>query len=423
MSLENYRVDMESCCKCSICRFVPMEQIKGYEHANVCPSVSRFNFNAYSAGGRLAMGVAKLEKRFEYDEKLLEVIYNCQVCGACDVACKYANDMDVIDPINEIRIRCVDEGQTLPALDKTIMSLEKQATMIPGARANRGNWAEGLDVRDYTKESTEVVFQAGCRTCFDKSLWKVARSTINLLKKAGVNIGIGAENEPCCGGRAYHMGYEKVFLKQAKQNADLFKKSGVKTLVTGCSECYHAFKVLYDKFDIKGDLEVLHTSEYFAHLIKEGKLKPTKEVNMTVTYHDPCHLGRLGEPYIHWKGKELPGPSRLFDPPREFMRGTYGVYEPPREVLRSIPGLKLVEMARIKEYAWCCGAGGGVRESNPEFADWTAKERVREAQTTGADALISACPGCEQGFASVTKKGGDSIMVYDIAELLDKAVE
>jgi Fe-S oxidoreductase len=219
------------------------------------------------------------------------------------------------------------------------------------------------------------------------------------------------------------MGYKEAFLKQGKKNADLFKKSGVKTLVTGCSECYHAFRVLYDKFEIRGDLEVLHTSEYFARLIKAGKLKPTKEVAMTVTYHDPCHLGRLGEPYIHWKGKELPGPSRLFDPPREFMRGTYGVYEPPREVLKSIPGLKLVEMDRTKEYAWCCGEGGGVRESNLEFADWTAIERIKEAETTGADAIVSACPGCEQSFASATKKDGNSIKVYDIAELLEKAVE
>ena len=78
-------------------------------------------------------------------------------------------------------------------------------------------------------------------------------------------------------------------------------------LVTGCADCYYAFKVLYDKFDLKGKLEVLHTTEYFDRLIKEGKLKPTRKVAVKVTYHDPCHLGRLGEPYIHWKGKPVPG--------------------------------------------------------------------------------------------------------------------
>ena len=126
-----------------------------------------------------------------------------------------------------------------------------------------------------------------------------------------------------------------------------------------CAECYHAFKVLYDKFGLKGNLEVLHTTEYFERLIKAGKLKPNKEVNLAVTYHDPCHLGRQGEPYIHWQGKQIPGQIILFDPPKEFRRGTFGVYEPPRDVLKSMPGVKLIEMERTKEYAWCCGAGGG----------------------------------------------------------------
>jgi Fe-S oxidoreductase len=202
----------------------------------------------------------------------------------------------------------------------------------------------------------------------------------------------------------------------------MIKKSGAEILVTGCADCYYAFKVLYDKFGMKGDLQVLHATEYLASLIRDGKLKPTKEVGIKVTYHDPCHLGRLGEPYIHWEGKPVPGHIRIFDPPKEFRRGTYGVYEPPRDVLKSIPGLKLVEMDRIKEYAWCCGAGGGVKETNPEFAKWTARERIEEAQSTGAEAIVTACPGCEQNFGATIKENGSSLKVYDVVELLEKAI-
>jgi Fe-S oxidoreductase len=121
------------------------------------------------------------------------------------------------------------------------------------------------------------------------------------------------------------MGYKSDFLDQALKNIDMLEKSGVKTLVTGCADCYHAFKVLYDRFEIKDDLEVLHTTEYLDRLIKQGQLKPVKKIALKVTYHDPCRLGRLGEPWIHWQGKEIPGPIRLFDPPREFMR-IYSVY-------------------------------------------------------------------------------------------------
>jgi len=145
-------------------------------------------------------------------------------------------------------------------------------------------------------------------------------------------------------------------------------------------------------------------------------------VDVTVTYHDPCHLGRQGEPWIHWKGKEIPGHIRVFEPHKEFRRGTYGVYEPPRDVLKSIPGLKLVEMVRIKEYAWCCGAGGGVNESNPDFSMWTAAERIKEAEATGASAIATTCPWCVKNFNGAIKETGSSLKVYDVIELLEKAI-
>jgi Fe-S oxidoreductase len=422
MALDDYRTDMDMCCRCSICKFVPLEKLKEIQHSYVCPSIARYNFHTYAGGGRMGIGIAMLEKELEYDDKLLEVIYNCQMCGACDISCKYAMDMEVLDPINEIRIKCVEEGNTVKALDGVIKGLRKQGTMIPGTKAGRGEWAKGLDVKDVTKQKAKVIYHAGCRVGYDKDMWKVAIATVKLLKKAGVDLGIAGENELCCGGRAYQMGYKDELLNQARQNMALIKKSGAEILVTGCADCYYAFKVLYDKFDLKGELEVLHTTEYLARLLKEGKLKPTRKVNIKVTYHDPCHLGRLGEPYIHWEGKPVPGHIRIFDPPKEFRRGTYGIYEPPRDVLTSIPGLKLVEMDRIKEYAWCCGAGGGVKETNPEFAKWTARERIDEATSTGAEAIVTACPGCERNFTDTLKENGSSLKVYDVVELLEKTV-
>lgn len=422
MSLEEYRSSMETCRRGSPCKFIPLEKVTGFDHVNVCPSIARYEFHSYCGGGRMVMGTALLEKRLDYTDKLLEVVYNCQMCGACDTSCKYSMDMEVIEPINEIRISCVESGHTHPALDKVINSLRKQGTMVPGARAKRGEWAAGLNIKDCTKEKVDVIFHVGCLTSYNKDMWKLARTTAKLLRKAGVNFGIAGENETCCGGRAYQMGYKEDFMNQAKKNMAMIKKSGAKTLVTDCADGYQAFKVLYDKHNLKGDLEVLHITEFLDRLIKEGKLKPKKKVDITVTYHDPCHLGRMGEPYIHWKGREVITDIRSFDPPKEYRRGTNGVYEPPRDVLKSIPGLKLVEMDRIKEYAWCCGAGGGVNETNPEFSLWTANERIKEAELTGATAIVTACPWCIKNFNEGISRKGSSLKVYDVIVLLEKAI-
>jgi len=167
---------------------------------------------------------------------------------------------------------------------------------------------------------------------------------------------------------------------------------------------------------------VLHISEYIDRLIKEGRLKPRKKVDISVTYHDPCRLGRLGEPWIHWSGKKIPGDRFVFDPPKPYRRGANGVYEPPRNVLKSLPGVKLTEMTRIKEYSWCCGAGGGVNDSNPDFAKWTAKKRIEEAVATGAEALVTACPWCEKTFNEAIKESDSPIKIYDIVEFVAKAI-
>lgn len=422
MGLEQYQGDMGMCSRCSACKFIPMQKVKGSDYSYACPSIARYNFHAYSGGGRLNIGLSMLKNGFNYTDKIMDIVKNCQMCGACDTSCKYAMDMEVLEPIQEFRIKAVEDGKTIAALDKTIESLKQRNTMVPGAAAKRGDWANGLNLMNYTEEKVDVIYHAGCQTSFNQDMWKLAQGTAKILQKAGVNFGIGGAGETCCGGRAYQMGYKRVFLNQAKKNMNRIKKSGAKTLVTGCADCYQAFKVLYDQYDLKGDLEVLHTTEYFARLIKEGKLKPTKKVDLTVTYHDPCRLGRLGEPWIHWSGVKIPGDRFVFEPPKPYRRGTHGVYEPPREVLKSIPGLKLTEMVRIKEFSWCCGAGGGVNESNPQFAKWTANKRLDEAGTTGAEAIVTACPWCEKNFNDALQETGSDLKVYDIVELLEKSI-
>jgi Fe-S oxidoreductase len=389
-----------------------------------CPSISRYLWHAYSASGKFNMAYSLLQERIEIDESFLEVLYKCQMDGSCDISCKVQQDLEPLQLMQELRIKCVEEGQLVPAHMMVIEGLRKEDNMMQSKKTDRARWAEGLNVKNLTEEKGEVVFHAGCRYSFDQELWPIARGGLELLQKAGVDVGIMGIDEACCGGRAYELGYAGELTKYAEHQMEAFRTAGVKTLVTPCADCYAAFSVLYDKIGKKMGIEVLHLVQYLDRLIKTGQLKLTKKVPLTVTYHDPCHLGRLGEPWVHWQGKEtkVMGQMIVHDPPKKFRRGAGGIYEPPRDILKSIPGLNFVEMYRIREYAWCCGAGGGVIDAYPDFAAWTGNERLKEAGAVGAEAIISACGWCKRSFLDAAAESGDKTKVYDIVELLQMAV-
>jgi Fe-S oxidoreductase len=392
--------------------------------ATVCPSIANYNFHGWSAGGRMIAGLSLLRGRIGYSDTLLDMIYQCQMDGGCDVSCKNQMDLEPLETMLELRAKCVEDGHFIGGHIPVINSLKAEDNTMQSPKGERGKWAEGLDVKNLTKDRAQVVYHAGCRLSFDRELGHVARAAVNLLTGAGVDVGIMGKEEVCCGGRTYEWGYKRELANYAERNAKAWKTAGVRTVVTSCSHCYQTFKVLHNKIGKKLSIEVFHITEFLALLIKEKKLKPTKELPMAVTYHDPCHLGRLAEPWIYWNGveKKVMGQLIVQDPPKEFRRGANGVYDVPRDVLTSIPGLKLVEMPRIREYAWCCGAGGGVKEAYPEFAMWTGKERIKEAETTGAEAVVTACPMCQRNLLDVTTEMGARTKVYDIVELLQQAV-
>lgn len=368
----------------------------------------------------MGFGLGLLQGRVEYTPKTAEVIYNCHLCGACDVSCKYGMEFDVLEPLYAMREDLVNSGRTAPAWDKLVATMKKQGPVTVGSLGKRSEWCEGLDVKDYTQQKAPVVYHAGCLASTDTAAGAAANAAVSLLRRAGVDVGI-AKDELCCGGRSYEMGYRDAALEQAKLNAARFNEAGATELVTGCAHCYQYFKVVYAKLGVDLGVKVSHITEYLAGLVERGALKPNKPVDLTVTYHDPCHLGRLSDPWIEWSGVQRERHMRVYDPPRTFRKGGKGVYEPPRQLLESIPGVKLVEMDRIKEYAWCCGAGGGVAETNPEFAAWTAAERLEEAESTGAQALVTACPHCVRILAA-NSGGLNDLRVYDVVEILNQAI-
>jgi Fe-S oxidoreductase len=423
VALEDYKPDMERCSQCSYCKWIPLDQIKSWRFAKGCPSIAYSNFNSYSARGRFAVALSLINKQSTYTDRVVDIIYKCSTCGLCDVSdkiCRY--NLEPLEMIHELRFRAVEDGQLLPRHKPLIDSLRKEDNMMLKPRANRGDWAKGLDVKHIQDKPAAVLFHAGCRFSYDEELREKARTAVTILKSAGVDIGIMGQEETCCGARAYDMGYKEEFTRCAEKTIAAWKAAGVKTVVTSCSDGYQAFARLYPK--LGAQFEVLHTVQLLDRLVKEGKIKFSQKLPMRVTYHDPCHLGRQGEPYIPWEGKEIKVKNQIvvYEPRKPRYNGAWGVYDPPRNVLKNIPGLELVEMERIREYAWCCGAGGGVMEAYPDFSRWTAMERIEEAKATGAEAIVSACPWCESNFTDAIRTTGDKMKVFDVIDLVKQAI-
>jgi Fe-S oxidoreductase len=435
MALEDYRAVAMRCNRCSYCKWIPQDRIKSWEFAKGCPSVDYRHFHAYSGGGRMIALLSHTDGRGEITDELKDVVFECTLCGQCDVSCKVCRyDMWILDGAREFRYYLNQKGVVPDAYPAVITKLRESRNMAGASQATRAGWADGLGLKKLaapgaaagpdTVEKADVVFHAGCLYSFNPGLKGAVQAAAKVLTKGGLDFALDSD-EGCCGGKAYDMGYRDDFEAAAKANLAKWAAAGVKTIVTPCATCFWTFKRLYPKVDAAAhDIEVLHTTQVADRLIKEGKLKLTKPVPMKVTYQDPCHLGRQGEDYVPWDGEEakIYGQVVVYDPPRPRYSGAFGVYEPPRDVLKAIPGLELVEMERTKEAAWCCGGGGAVPQAYPDFADFTAAKRLDEAQTTGAEAIATACSSCNRILGSAKASDGTTMKAIDVLELVEQAL-
>lgn len=420
MGLEKFRWDLVNCERCSMCKWVHPWSVKSKTRARICPSIQKFKYDAYSAQGRIDLARALLENEIDFTPKTLEVIYTCTLCGACDVTCKFTRDMEPLAILHELRKYAIEKKkgplpEHLPLIES--IRLNNNPWLQPISR--RGRWAQKLKVKDLQKEKAEVLYFAGCTYSYNTNLQKVAQSTLSILQEVGLNVGILGNNEGCCASPLLKVGMAELFEEKASQNIKIFNELGIKTLVTSCAGCYGIFQSHYPAIG-KMNFEIKHSVQIFEQLIISGKLKFKNPVSMKVTWHDPCHLGRGGEKQDLWEGVRIKW--GLSDPPHNRNYGSNGVFDEPRYILKSLPGIELREMERIREFSWCCGAGGGVKSAFPEFALETALERIDEATSTGAEALVTSCPWCESNFKDALVASNSNLKIYSLVDLIKMAI-
>lgn len=314
-----------------------------------------------------------------------EVLYYCSQCYSCKVRCPMG--IQLTEVLMEVRRLAVREGAgPLEAHQTLIGSVRNYHNPWMQPRQARDRWARNLRLKVLPRERVEVLYYPGCTAAYVSSAQPVARAAAALMQSCGVDFGILGRDEVCCGSTALRVGERGLFEELAVRNLEMFNRCGAGVLVTACAGCYGVIKHEYPRLGSL-QIEVLHLSELLLRLLEDGRLE-LPERKMRVTYHDPCHLGRHG-----------------------------GIYDAPRRILEAIPGLELLEMERIRDNSLCCGAGGGVRAAYGSLVAELAEDRLREAASTGAEALITCCPFCESNLGDASRAGG-GLPVLDLVELL-----
>jgi len=396
--LEEYRKEVWHCNRCNMCKEVFGWYMKSAEFSDICSSFAFNKYDTYSSQGKMHITRALIEEEMDWEdsEKLLHIIYSCDMCGGCTINCLRIMENNPLEVFRALRARAVEKGLALPQHKRLFESTIKYDNPLGAPKDERLKWTEGLDfkIKNLPQEHADILLFTGCMYPLETTVRDTLKAIARVLKTSGVDFGFLGANEKCCGGMQLLMGEVGMFEQLAKDNIKTFNELGIKTLVTPCAHCYNTFVNEYTEV---GELhfEVLHLIQYLDRLIEEGKIKPGKLPREIVTYHDPCDLGRKS-----------------------------GVYDTPRKVLNAIGGVELREMERVKDQTWCCGAGGGLLEAYPTQSIWAAEQRIKEARvTTGADTLVTACPWCEYSLKNAVEKTGAKIRINDISEIVQRALE
>lgn len=314
-------------------------------------------------------------------------LWYCTTCKQCELACP--RGVKITDIIHASRTVAFEGRKAPQKLEEALWGVYEDGNPWGGKKEERAKWAEGMDVK--IGKPSKYLLYVGCETSFDPRLQKVAKSLATILADTGVDFSILGEGESCCGDVVHDIGEEGFLEELAQKNIESFKRSGAESIITVSPHSYDIFKAVYPKY---GEMpEVLHYTQFLTNLLDKGSLKVHRpEADLTVTYHDPCYLGRYN-----------------------------GIYEEPRKLIESVPGVKLAEMDDNKENALCCGGGGGMMWTEYD-GERPSLRRVAQAADTGASTIVTACPYCIQNFEDGIKTKDLSLNVTDISEVLVKAI-
>jgi len=327
-----------------------------------------------------------------------DVLWSCTTCGSCVEQCPV--DIEHIDAIVDMRrYEVLMESRFPSEAGLMLRNIENQGDPWGLGRSKRTEWTEALDfeipvVSGTVPEGVEYLYWVGCAGALDERARKGVQATARMLHRAGVTFAILGPKESCTGDPARRLGNEYLYQEQGRANIATLQEAGATKIVASCPHCFNSIKNEYPA--LGGDFEVIHHAELLEHLVSTGRLVPGAGYRGTVTYHDPCYLGRH---------------NRIFDEPRS--------------VIDAIPGATQVEMKRCRERGFCCGAGGARMWLEESIGTRVNMDRTAEALGTGADVVSTACPYCMIMLDDAVRANAkeDEVRVLDLSQLVEESLE
>jgi heterodisulfide reductase subunit D len=381
--------EMDACTNCRLC-------------ADVCPAASAAKDGELSAVFRMKGLERSLKNRAGLFAKLFgrtppsaadrkhyaDTVFRCTLCSNCEEVCPLGIRLKEL--WLSLRADLVREKNYPSKIDMIRTNLAQSRNVFGEDNSERGEWVE--DMRSppedlFVKPRAEVVYVTGCVSAYFPLAQKIPVALAEIMDASKVDFTLLGEQEWCCGFPLLGAGLMEMFEEFCAQNLAAVKAKGARTVVFACPSCYQMWREHY-----RTDLELLSAPEFLLRLVRAGKA-PLRDLPLTVTYHDPCDLGRGAR-----------------------------VFEEPRELIRAIPGIRLVELPHSREKCMCCGGGGNLEMVDADLAAAIARDKIDEVLSTGAQAVVTSCQQCVRTMTSFVKRNKIRLEVLDIVQLVRKAL-
>jgi len=390
-------LDMDACTKCGRCSSVCPAKASGrpLDPRDVILDLKTYREDL-DAGEREGIDIIADGGTSVVDAETME---SCMACMACMDACPV--DIEHLNHFTEMNRRLTETGQMREPVQDAMMNTFQHGNTLGEPARTRGDWTDDLpfEVPDAREEAVEFLWYVGDYPAYDERNRKVARSLARIFEAAGVSYGILYEDEKNDGNDVRRVGEEGLFEMLVEDNVDAFEGCEFEKLVCTDPHSYNTFTNEYPEFgwNEEGEVDIYHYTQVVEDLVDAGRL-PLGDLDETVTYHDPCHLGRFN-----------------------------GEYDAPRDVIRAT-GATLSEMPRNREDSFCCGGGGGGLWMDIDEDVKPSEERLREAtqDTAGnVETFVVACPMCMTMYEDGRKTGGfeDDVEILDVTELIVRSMD